>query len=327
MPRHTDAASMSSKRGAAARIGRDTVIPREIYRPGPLRDDFERLAAAAVPMADGDILSLLLKYFHASVYPGAEDHAVPLAEVSTLLGRFYDLWSQPAKDGEPPANAAGSAPLQMLTDLPRAAHVFRSVANRPLPPSLVEDPFVGLDLGTGSGLLLAAAWFQAKRNGVNETRLFGVERDSTLGERVDGLLTSLGIGQVVAADARDPALYAGFPETPVAFVANENLPATACRMAAEPFCSIHAALFAAMDKRLRHAVFFPEALILRDHDAEVDVVLSKNNRFQMPRHFRHLHTKPRSCIIEGRLTRLRQIGKDFRKYVPRDWLRAMPDRW
>ena len=326
MPRDIDAASMALKKGAA-RTGRATVIPREIFRPGPLRDDFERLAAAAVPMADGDILSLLLKYFFASVYPGAEDHSVSLAEISELLGQFCDLWSQPEDEDAIPANTAGATPLRMLADLPRAAHVFRSVANRPLPPALVNDPFLGFDLGSGSGMLLAAAWFQAKRNGAGETRLIGVERDPDLGERVDGLLASLGIGEIVVADARDPGLYARFPEMPVAFVANENLPRHSCRIAGETFCAIHAALFADMDKRLKSAVFFPEALILRDHDAEVDVVLSKNNRFQMPRHFRHLHTRPRSCIIEGRLTRLRQIGKDFRKYVPRDWLRAMPDRW
>jgi len=328
MPRHTDAASPSSKQDFAARVGRETVIPGEIYRPGPLRDDFERLASPAAPMADADIISFLLKYFYASLYPGSEDHAVPLAEISTLLGRFYDLWSEEGAAGEVPLAGSYSAfPLRMLADLPRTAHIFRSVANRPLPPALVQDPFLGLDLGTGSGVLLAAAWFQAKRNGVAETRLFGVERDPEVAERTGLILGSLGIGEVRVADARTPAAYAGLPDGPIAFVGNENVAAPTARLSAEPFSAIHGTLFTMLSKRLKNAVFFPEALVVRDRDAELDVVLSKNNRFQVPRHYRNLRLRPRSIVIEGRLTRLWQIGKDFKQYVPEAWLSAMPGRW
>ena len=57
------------------------------------------------------------------------------------------------------------------------------------------------------------------------------------------------------------------------------------------------------------------------------MVLSKNNRFQVPRHYRSLRPKPRSIVIEGRLTRLWQVGKDFRTYLPENWLQTMPGRW
>ena len=101
----------------------------------------------------------------------------------------------------PLAGDYSAYPLRMLTDLPRTGHIFRSIANRPLPPDMVQDPFLGLDLGTGSGILLAAAWLQAKRNGVKETRLYGLELDAELSGRTDVLLRSLGIGQAAAADA------------------------------------------------------------------------------------------------------------------------------
>jgi hypothetical protein len=327
MPRNTNSAASPAKRLSPARIGGETIIAREIYRPGSLREDFERLANPGAPMADADILSFLLKYFHAYLYPGSEGQAVPLAEINALLGHFYALWSDAPRAAIPLAGGYSAYPLRMLADLPRTAHIFRSVANRPLPPAMIQDPFLGLDLGTGSGIILAAAWLQAKRNGVAETRLFGVEYDDEVGKRTQNVLATLGLGEVLIEDARNPAVYAGLPDGPVAFIGNENVPAPTSRLSAEPFCLIHAALFSAMSQRLKNAIFFPEALVVRDREAEIDVVLSKNNRFQVPKHYRHLRTRPRSIVIEGRLTRLWQVGKDFRKYIPESWLKAMPGRW
>ncbi|MEL7642264.1 MAG: class I SAM-dependent methyltransferase [Solidesulfovibrio sp.] len=327
MPRLTDAQPAPS-RSFDAKAGREPVIARELFRPGPLRDDFARLSHPAAPMANADILSFLLKFFYASLYPGSENHAVPLTEMSTQIGRFYDLWSSEGPDGAVPLAGPYSAfSLRMLTDLPRTAHIFRSVANRPLPPAMIQDPFLGLDCGTGSGILLAAAWFQAKRNGVAETRLFGLDIDPEIAGRTRLLFESLGIGEVLVADAREPDAYQRLPDGPVAFVANENVAAPTARLSAEPFSAIHAALFSVLSRRLRNAVFFPEALVVRDREAEMDVVLSKNNRFQLPRHYRHLRPRPRAIVIEGRLTRLWQVGKDFRHAIPESWLSVMPGRW
>lgn len=328
MPRQLTAAPATTPRRSDDRAGREPVIAREIFRPGPLADDFARLAHPATPMEDADILSLLLKYFYASLYPGSERHAVPLPEISIQLGRFYDLWSPEApRDAVPPGATSGAFPLRMLADLPRTAHIFRSIANRPLPPSMVQDPFLGLDCGMGSGILLAAAWFQAKRNGVAETRLFGLDIEEDVVNRTGALFASLGIGEARLADARDPAAYADLPDGPVAFVANENVAAPTARLSAEPFSAIHAALFSVLSQRLKNAIFFPEALVVRDRDAELDVVLSKNNRFQIPRHYRAMRPRPRAIVIEGRLTRLWQVGRAFRQYIPEDWLSAMPGRW
>jgi hypothetical protein len=327
MPGHIGSETPTQPVIALLRRSGETVIPREIFRPGSLRADCERLSRPAEPMTDADVLSFLLKYFHASLYPGSEDHAVPLAEASDLLGRFYDLWMAGGAHDLPLAGDHSAYPLRMLADLPRTAHIFRSVANRALLPSQAPRPYLGLDCGTGSGILLTAAWFQAKRNSIENIRLFGVEYDSEVAERTRLLLASLGLGQIIVNDARDPAVYASLPEGAMAFVGNENVPSPASRLTAEPFSTIHAAVFSVMSKRLRQTIFFPEALVVRDTHVEIDVVLSKNNRFQPPRQYRSLRLRPWSIVIEGRLTRLRQVGKEFRNYLPEDWLRVMPGRW
>lgn len=327
MPRLIDADTQPSRRLVLASKVTETVISRECYRPDSLRADCERLSRPSEPMTDADILSFVLKYFHASLYPGSENHAVPLAEASGLLRRFYDLWRGGGERDLPLPGEYSAYPLRMLADLPRTAHIFRSVAKRALAPGLRPERYLGFDLGTGSGIILTAAWFQAMRNRIDDIRLIGVECDGEVAERAQLLLDSLGIGRIVADDARDPAVLAALPDGPVAFVGNENVPAPSARVTAEPFSDIHAALFAVMSKRLRQALFFPEALVVRDRDAEIDVVLSKNNRFQPPRHYRALRLRPRSIVIEGRLTKLWQVGKEFRQYLPESWLRIMPGRW
>lgn len=331
MPRQTTATQQQAVRPRREdRTGRDTVIAKELFRRGPLCQDFERLASPAVAMTEADIVSLLLKYFFAVLYPGSEEHAVALEEISLQLGRFYDLCAEAGPEeeqAESPVEHTGALPLRMLGDLPRTAHIFRAVANRPLPPALVQDPYLGIDCGTGSGILLAAAWLQAKRNGVARTRLFGIERDSAVADRTGRMLQALGIGRTIIADARDPAAYAGLPDGPVAYIANETLATTKIRLTAAPFCTIHAVVFSELASRLGHAFFFPEALIVRDRKTEPDVVLSKNNRFQIPRNARHNPHRPRSLVIEGRLTNLWQVGKSFRPYFPQAWLASMPRRW
>ena len=65
--RPNDAASATPRRQTPAAIRRETVIAADVYRPGALRDDFERLASPATPMAEADILSLFTTNFYCTV--------------------------------------------------------------------------------------------------------------------------------------------------------------------------------------------------------------------------------------------------------------------
>jgi hypothetical protein len=82
--------------------------------------------------------------------------------------------------------------LRMLADLPKTAHILRSVALRRLSPKILEQPYVGLDIGTGSGILMLAAEVQARRNGFDKPEIWGLEYDRPVVERSSVLVRSLG---------------------------------------------------------------------------------------------------------------------------------------
>ena len=150
--------------------------------PQPAAAAFREPAPGAGPgrsvLVAGDSLSIFLAEALRPLLAGRPGTVFTArGKVSSGLARpdFFD-WEETMRQ------LAGStrpdAVVIMLADLPRTAHIFRSVANRALPPDLVPDPYLGFDCGTGSGILLTAAWLQAKRNGCADIRLVGVECDA-----------------------------------------------------------------------------------------------------------------------------------------------------
>ncbi len=305
------------------------VMRPSAFRPGPLGEDLERLARPDVVLSNADIMNVLVKYFHAYIYPGSESHAVSLEEISELFWRFCGLWWEGGSDRPEDLGLRGTTgyALRMLADLPKTGHIFRSIAGRPAMEGSPRGGYVGLDMGTGTGILLLAAYLQARRHGAGRPELVGVEYDSVVAERTGRMLDRLGVGKVLAADARDPAAYSWALEGPVSFVANETIPAMNQRMQTEHFSEIHAALFKAAAQRLRETIFFPEVLVAVEPRSDASVVLSRQNRFQVPKYYRRLNVYPRALIIEGRLTGLSRLGKDFAGLVPPQARRFLPRRW
>ncbi|MEF3698121.1 hypothetical protein [Desulfolutivibrio sp.] len=323
----------ASQRFRIAPVGRPDqtapVIRPGVFRPGPLVQDVERLSRPGVVLSDEDIINVLVKYFHAYIYPGSEAHAVPLGDISELFWRFCGMWWEGTRDTPADLGLRGTTgyALRMLADLPKTGHIFRSIAGRPAMPSDLADGYVGLDLGTGTGVLLLAASLQARRRGAGRFDLLGVEYDTLVAERTGLLLDRLGVGRVVAADARDAQAYIDMVDGPITFVANETIPGMNQRMQSEHFSAIHGALFEAAAARLRETLFFPEGLVAVEPKTDASVVLSRQNRFQVPKYYRNVNVFPRAIIIEGRLTALTRLGKDFPRLIPPQVRRFLPRRW
>jgi len=305
------------------------IIKPGAYRKTSLADDLAMLSDPRHPVDDGHIMNILVKYFFAYIYPGAEQHVAPLGDVSELFEEFYLIWraeDEEKKKATPVFSECGYA-LRMLADLPKSAHILRSIVTRPLFNADVSTVYRGLDLGAGSGVLLLGAFAQAARHGFSGTRLWGVERDADVAERTRIMAGRLGLGEIITADARDAHLYDRFKDAPLTFVSNETIPPSFQRLRSEHFTSIHAALFNKCAPQLKETFFFPEALVVYEPKSKVSVALTPNNRFQPPRYYQHMHLYSQAVVIEGRMRHLHKLGRDFVKFVPRPFLEIMPGRW
>lgn len=306
---------------------RDILRP-EVYRRTPLMRDVALLCDPNVDVSDASVLNLVVKYFHAYVHPGSHKHAVDLGEITSLFELFARHRDEEAGAGSElmARLRAWSFALRMLADVPKTAHIFRSIAAAPTDPAPMGAEFRGLDIGTGSGILLLAEIVQAWRGGFRNIRAVGIEVDAGVGARTGELFRDLGLGEVVLGNAREPEVYKAMPQTPH-FVSNETVAAMHERLGREDFTLINKTIFSVYGAGLTRAGFFPEALIVYAPCRKVSAILSRKNGFQLPKAYRGLSFYPRAVIIDARIVPLNRLGEEFTQHIPLGSRRLLARRW
>lgn len=303
---------------------RDILRP-EIYRRTPLMRDIALLCDPNIAVSDTTVLNLVVKYFHAYVHPGSHKHALDLEEITSL----FELFSRHREEGK---QADGelmgrlrewSFALRMLADVPKTAHIFRSIASTPL---TWDSEYRGLDIGTGSGILLLAEVIQAWRNGYQNIRAVGIEVDEKVGARTAQIFRDLGVGEVVLGNAREREVYRIMPKTPT-FVSNETVAAMHERLGREDFTLINQTLRSVYGANIMRAGFFPEALIIYAPCRKVSAILSRKTCFQIPQAYRGLSFYPRAVVIDGHIVPLNRLGEEFMRHIPLPSKRLLSRRW
>lgn len=297
-------------RAAEAQIDRkspqDAVIllPGQ-YRRSPLTSDLEELCDPRRAADPALFLNLAAKYFFAYLYEGAERAVVSLPDITRLFEQFHRHRSL-NEEGDDAEVMNGlrqcSSALRFLADLPRAAAMLRSVALHRLPPEVLEQPYLGLDIGTGAGLLLLGAQAQARRNGFGAPTVWGLERDRLVARRSEILARNLGLGTVaLAGREQDPCVLV--PGGTFTFISSGQ-PERRLH-----FAALLAALRESCAERLQGTVFFPEGLIVYSREMNVSMLLSQGNGFQGG-------CDPEDCCPQGLISGdavlpLHRLGEEF----------------
>ena len=307
------------------------IISRNIFLPGSLKDDIEECADPETNLSDTLILNILIKYFHAYIYPDSISQRLSLKEISTCINQFIHrrsgselLWDR----GELRKTMLkyGFA-LAMLADFSKTAHIFKDIACRRINPTVFSQCFAGLDIGSGTGILMLAQWLCAKRNNFTDIDITGIERDRHISDRSGTLSDSLSMGRVICGDAKKKSTYSFLANRPVTFITNETLPGSSARLWKEDFIKINQVVFDNFAYLMAHTSFFPNRVAASDKSGKHMVILSPDNCFHKI-HGPPLHLMCPSAIeLEDCFTPLPEVGKHIRHHLNSPWNEILSHRW
>ncbi|CCO23901.1 hypothetical protein [Maridesulfovibrio hydrothermalis] len=309
----------------------DMVIDPSNYTSNSLMADVDMMSDSGVKITDPMIMGMVLKFFYCYVHKSGFDESVSLEDVSRLCEMFsrHRSLNEPDDDIELMNYLRQwSFSLRMLADVTKTSHIIRSIITQNISPMLLEqDEYVGLDIGTGTGILLLAQHIHARRNGFKKIALYGIEYDKMVGLQSYKIFKELGIAEIILGDARESRNYSALTDKVVTFVSNETVAAMHQPLRREHFVSICKTLFRTLGKNVKDAAFFPEGLIAFCKEMNVSVLLAKNTAFQGPKEYHDMNLFPQGIIIEGNIVPLHKLGEELLPYLS-DWAQSrLPRRW
>ncbi|WP_207259661.1 hypothetical protein [Desulfovibrio sp. Huiquan2017] len=292
-------------------------IAPDFYTTDPLVSDVEHLCDPAEPVSDARLLNLAVKYFFAYVHEDAHRDAVPYGELAGLYEQFsrHQSMNEPGDDIEIMNRLRMWSPvLRVLADAPRAAHIMRAVLACADAMSGC-GPFMGVDLGAGTGIMLLALQILARRGGFSDIQTLGYQCDPLSGERTYDLVQSLGAGAVMLVDpTREQAFHLVRGRT-VNFVTNEVMAGIQQSLDADNCFHKYRAFLHAVGDNLDRTVFFPEGLIAHSVASRASVILARENGFQPPVEYLTEKFIPQGLILEGKVLPMHRLGGDFYRYL------------
>ena len=308
----------------------DTLLAEELYRSTSLAEDLAEAGNPDVQLDGPLLLNIMVKYFYAYVYPGSHEQTLDLKEISLLFDQFVHrrLGSdvlEKCLELRKKLLSYGFA-LCMLADLPKTIHIFKVIAEAK--PKLHGEPFTGLDIGSGTGVLMLAMDVQARRSGFETSALVGIERNQIVAERTNDVLGRLGLGNVLVADAKKVDSYGFLEGRKLHFICNETLPGSGRSLWKEDFIFISKTLFEGLQEQTAEAVFFPEAVQVGRSTDEMLTILDSSTGFQLENERYPLRLmKPFAIRLSGVMTGLAHIGQDYEQLIQPSWRSVLSSRW
>lgn len=311
-------AGMQARNFTAAVMDSRPNIAPDFYSVESLSSDIERLCDPQHVVSDEEFLNVAVKYFFAYVHEGAHSESVPYGEIAELYERFsrHQSMNEPGDDIETMNRLRQWSPvLRALADASRAAHVMRAVIGQRDVSEWNGGPYVGVDIGAGTGIMLMAQQIQARRKGFTDIQTLGYQTDPISGERTHDLVHSLGAGSVMLADPTRENAYGILRGRTINYAANEVVAGIQQSVCWANFFSKYRAFLAAVGDCVKKTAFFPEGLIAHSGAAGTSVILAKENGFQPPVEYMDAEFVPQGLIIEGKVLPMHKLGRDFYQYL------------
>ena len=296
--------------------GGECIAP-DFYTQTSLEADIDVLSDPKSAVSDESLFNLVVKYFCAYVDETAFHRSVPFSE----LVRLYENFGRHQSLNEPQDNIELmnrmrqlSGALRVLADAPRMAHVLRDIISLRVPYK-EEERYVGIDMGTTTGILLLAQHIHARRNGFSEIVIRGFTNDPLAGERTHDLVRALGAGDVLRIDPARPRAYAWLEGLRPVVVVNEMLSGMQRMLKPGNFFDRYKALVGSVPSTAKDAVFYPEGIIAYSREANMSLILSPESGYSAPVEYSGTGFTPQGFMLDGQVTPTHKLGEGFYRYL------------
>ncbi|XPV77252.1 MAG: hypothetical protein ACNI27_04870 [Desulfovibrio sp.] len=290
------------------------VLREECYCKTSLIEDVERLADSATE-ADGQILvNIIVKYFFAYMYNGAETERIDYQEIMKLYGQFrrHRSLNEPEDDIEIMNNfRRWSRALVALEDVAGTAYALSVILENKIPVTVPGETFCSLDIGTGSGILMLAEFILGARNGFSDAMPFGIEHDPYIGERTQALARKLDFGEVVVKDPRLASTYEVMQGLDIHYISNAAVVTGRGQDLKDNLMDVFCSLFYLRRTHLKRTQYFPEGMIAYSRDMNVSTIVSREGSYG---ELFDVNTIPQGLIVDGNILPMHKMGELFHEY-------------
>lgn len=307
------------------------ILHPDIFSLTSLLEDIQLHCSSSSPISVKDTLNILVKYFHAYIYPESSSQRISLNDISVCFNQFIHrragselLWGK--KELRLIFLKYGFA-LAMLADLSKSAHIFQEIANRKINPEKFDKIFLGADIGTGTGILMLAQMISARKNRFRKIEITGIERENNTFKRTHLLTEILNTGKVIRADAKKFQTYSFFKDRPVTFISNETLPGSDARLWKEDFIAINKVLFDNFAHLLDKTLFFPSKVFIADKSGRKTQILCPENQFYQIQGYPLRLMYPMAIELGGKPVHLVHIGNHITSQIQDPWPGILSHRW
>lgn len=326
------------------------IIRPDIYEASSLQQTVQELCDTKIEVTDDKLINLVTKYFFAYFYPEAAEYVVALRAIEDLFekcGLYFAILFAAMKLGREISRDSlqnhtnifiydHEYGVAMLGDVAPTVAIVKDIISRKLEATLTGRHYNGLDLWSGTGILLLAQYIQARRNDYRSIHNIGIEQNAKSSQAGDTLISRLGAGHIMSGDSTDVQMYKLIGiQWPISHVSNETIPTTWYSMGnkSDPFYENLRALYAALYNYLTpQTQFFPQKMSVNIRVGSWDniqEVMHSNERyleqlFQMQTELenskelqlsdkRHIyqHIYPLSIQLHDVLVPMHQVGNDI----------------
>lgn len=299
-----------------------------------LSEDIQQLSDPQYKISINDkesaqlVVDLVMKFFHNYIYIDSYNQKLDISETSKALNDYIEMnivWLIASKK-----NPQNQTPLQkakisycytldMLWSIYSTTEIIIDIINKKIDPKKFDDKFIGLDLWTGSWILLLAQYILSNRNKFKNYKWYWIEIDNIVHERSKQIAKSLNFWDIINWDTTKEDVFRALQiKNNITFISNETIPTSSQRMnkpTTDPFIFNNYLILNTLWNNITKAEFFPSELHVFDNKTKKIIRLSAQNNFWINdiKDIKHaeiiaFNLTPNYIIINWKKRHLTQVG-------------------